>query len=178
MTKRVAVLAIFLGTVAIAVVYASAFLPGGTPRWAAPTLAGAIAVLMVALMILGAARGAGGVGRLAWAFAFTFAVIAGPFALALGLPPESAGDALWLGLPRRAAIVLYGVGLLPMLVLPIAYAVTFDERTLRPEDLERVRELGALARARDLSAIDATASRRTAIPSTGHAPTGPAPEGP
>lgn len=143
-------LALFLATVMIAVVYASAFLPDGSPRWAGAALAGAIAVLMVALMVLGAVRGDGGVGRLAWAFAFTFVVIAGAFWLALALPPEAADAALWLGLPRRAAIVLYGVGLLPIFVLPFAYAWTFDERTLRAEDLERVRELGAKARAEEM----------------------------
>ena len=140
-------LALFLATVVIAAVYASAFMPDGSPRWAAAALAGAIAVLMVALMILGAVRGDGGVGRLAWAFVFTFVVLVGAFWLALALPPEAAGAPLWLGLPRRAAIVLYGVGLLPIFVLPFAYALTFDDRTLREEDLERVRELGATMRA-------------------------------
>jgi hypothetical protein len=59
--------------------------------------------------------------------------------LALALPPETEGAALWLGLPRRAALVLYGIGLLPVAILPVAYARTFDSLTLRPEDLERIR---------------------------------------
>jgi hypothetical protein len=50
-----------------------------------------------------------------------------------------------LGLPRRAAIVLYGIGLLPLFVLPVAYALTFDEMTLSEEDLERVRRAAAAA---------------------------------
>ncbi|HEX9249550.1 MAG TPA: hypothetical protein VF856_08620, partial [Gemmatimonadaceae bacterium] len=48
---------------------------------------------------------------------------------------------LWLGLPARAAIVIYGVGLLPIVVLPIAYALTFESQTLSAEDVERVRLL-------------------------------------
>jgi hypothetical protein len=35
--------------------------------------------------------------------------------------------------------VLYGVGLLPVLVLPLAYAFTFREMTLDAADLERIR---------------------------------------
>ena len=36
--------------------------------------------------------------------------------------------------------MLLGIGLLPLLVLPIAYALTFDDMTLSEADLERVRE--------------------------------------
>jgi hypothetical protein len=42
--------------------------------------------------------------------------------------------------------VLYGIGLLPTLVLPVAYALTFADQTLRPEDLERVLETARAAR--------------------------------
>lgn len=138
-TKQLSVGALALSTAAIAVSYASAFLPGGAPAWAPWLLAGALATSVVAFMALGAARGDRGVGRLAPALALTFVLVAGAFALALALPAERAGDALWLGLPRRAAILLYGVGLLPLLVLPFAYAWTFESQTLSEADLERVR---------------------------------------
>jgi len=36
--------------------------------------------------------------------------------------------------------VLIGIGLLPLLVLPLAYALTFDEMTLSEADLARVRD--------------------------------------
>jgi hypothetical protein len=49
------------------------------------------------------------------------------------------GVSLWAGLPRRAALVLYGVGILPALFLPLAYALTFRERTLDAGDIERIR---------------------------------------
>jgi hypothetical protein len=65
------------------------------------------------------------------------------FGLALLLPADEApGAALWLGLPRRAALVLYGAGLLPALVLPLAYALTFDGSPFRPDAVERLRAAG------------------------------------
>jgi hypothetical protein len=65
------------------------------------------------------------------------------FGAALALPAtEGPLSQLWLGLPARAAIVIYGIGLLPIVVLPIAYAVTFKTQTLSAEDVEKVRALG------------------------------------
>ena len=64
------------------------------------------------------------------------------FGAALALPAtEGPLSTLWLGLPARAAIVIYGVGLLPIVVLPLAYALTFETQTLSAEDVERVRVL-------------------------------------
>jgi hypothetical protein len=75
-------------------------------------------------------------------------VLAVGFGAALLLPAsDGALSRLWLGLPARAAIVIYGVGLLPIIILPVAYAMTFEEMTLSAEDLERVR---AMARASEL----------------------------
>ena len=138
-TQRRSVGALALSTLCIAVSYAAAFLPGGTPSWAAWLLAFGIATCMVAFMALGASRRGRGVGRLGPVLAVVFVLIAGAFALALALPAERLGDALWGGLPRRAAILLYGIGLLPLFVLPVAYAATFEEQTLSEADLERVR---------------------------------------
>lgn len=92
-------------------------------------------------MALGAARGRAGIGKLKIPFAFVFIVLTAGFALALGLPEETADSTLWLGLPHRAAIVIYGIGLLPIVVLPVAYALTFDTQTLSQSDIDRVREL-------------------------------------
>jgi hypothetical protein len=44
-----------------------------------------------------------------------------------------------LGLPRRAAIVIYVIGLLPLFAMPFAYAATFDDATLSADDLARLR---------------------------------------
>jgi hypothetical protein len=142
MAKRLALPALLLATLAIALSYAAAFAPGGAPAWAPWPMALGIPLALVATMVLGAARH-GRVGRLAFPFGFSALVLAGGFAAALALPAnEGPGSALWLGLPLRAAVIIYGIGLLPIVVLPIAYALTFDTQTLNAGDLERVREAG------------------------------------
>lgn len=140
MTGRRALTGLAASTAAMGVAYGSAFLPGPPPDWAAWTAAVAIPAGLVSAMALGAG-GRGDLGRLRLPFAFVFVVLAGGFAVALALPPVAPDDpTLWLGLPPRAAVVLYGVGLLPLLVVPLSYALTFDEMTLSDEDWERVRD--------------------------------------
>lgn len=154
-TKRVARLAIILSTCAIAVGYASAFSRGGTPSWAPWLLAFGIPGALGGVMVLGAARERGGVGPLALPFAFVIITLTVGFCLALGLPAnEGPGSTLWLGLPLRAAVVVYGIGLMPVVVLPVAYALTFGTQTLSAEDVERVREMGKLRAAKEKTAVD------------------------
>lgn len=144
--KRAALLVHVLSAIAIAVAYASAFLPGGAPEWAAPLLAVGTGAIIVSAMAVGAARG-GRIGSLAWPFAAVFVLVSGGLLLLLALPPADPREPiLVLGLPLRAAVLLYGIGLLPAILVPLAYALTFDELTLSEEDLERVR--GAAARRR------------------------------
>lgn len=148
-TRRVALVALVIGLLAIAFGYGAAFLPGGTPSWAPWLLAVGIPVALGAIMILGAARGRLGIGPLKYPFAFVVLVLAIGFCAALALPAtESPLSKLWLGLPARAAIVIYGIGLLPIIVLPVAYALTFETQTLSAEDVERVRELARQNRSR------------------------------
>ncbi|MEP7382133.1 MAG: hypothetical protein ABI910_10630 [Gemmatimonadota bacterium] len=147
MTRRLTIGATIVATCCIALAYASAFVPGGA-RWGAWCMVVGLATMVVSLMTLGVVRRDRGVGRLAWPLAFTFVVIVAGFGAALVLPVEGPGARLLLGLPLRAAIVLYGVGLLPILVLPIAYAATFDSMTLSEDDLARVRALGVAHRER------------------------------
>jgi hypothetical protein len=156
MTKRIALAVLVLAALAIAAAYASAFLPGGAPAWAPWPMALGIPAALVSVMVLGAAGERGGIGRLVYPFAFSALVLAGGFAAALALPAgEAPGAALFLGLPLRAAVVIYGIGILPIVVLPIAYALTFFEQTLKPGDLERVRLAGqAFARERARRASD------------------------
>jgi hypothetical protein len=141
-TRRTALAALFIGIAAIAAGYAAAFTPGGTPVWAPWLLAIGIPVALGAIMILGAARGRRGIGPLKIPFAFVVVMLVIGFGAALALPAtEGPLSKLWLGLPARAAIVIYGVGLLPIVVLPIAYALTFETQTLSAEDVEKVRAL-------------------------------------
>jgi len=132
-----------VGTCAMALGYGAAFIPGGPPAWAAWLLALGIPASIGGVLVLGVARGSAGVGRLWIPIAFVVVTLAAGFALALALPAsESAGSTLWLGLPLRAAIVVYGIGVMPAIVLPIAYALTFEEQTLSEQDVARVVAMG------------------------------------
>jgi hypothetical protein len=158
MTKRLALGALIASTLLIAGAYGAAFLPGGAPAWAPWGLALGIPGALAGVMVLGAVRDGAGLGRLAWPFAFVVGALALGFALALALPAdESAGSTLYLGLPLRAAIILYGIGLMPIAVLPVAYALTFSTQTLTEEDVDRVRRAGQ-EWARRRAAIDVASS--------------------
>jgi len=142
MTRRISLVVLFISIIAIAIGYGAAFAKGGTPSWAPWFLALGIPVALGAIMVLGAVRGARGIGPLKFAFAFVVLILVVGFGAALALPAsESTLSRLWLGLPARAAIVIYGIGLLPIIVLPVAYAMTFEAMTLSAEDLERVRAM-------------------------------------
>ena len=122
--------------------YASALAPGGAPRWAAWLFAAGTVGAMTAITALGARRGAAGIGPLRWPLGITAALLLTGFGVALALPPVTATTPLVLGLPPAAAVMVYGVGLLPVLVLPIAYAWSFDTATLSADDLARLRGAG------------------------------------
>lgn len=137
--RSIALRAIVIGTVGIAIAYATAFGPpavAGAGPW---IMALSLPVTMVAMMTFGAVRAGRKVGALALPFTLVFLLVAGGFALALWLPPDTVDGIYWLGLPRRAAVIIYGVGLLPLFVLPFAYALTFEALTLDDADIERVR---------------------------------------
>ena len=140
MPKRPGVVLVMAGVLAVAAAYASAFASGGPPPWAPWAMVTGTALQCVGFMALGAARPGRGIGPLMFPLGFTFVVLVAGFGVALGLPGgEGAAEGLWAGLPVRAAVVLYGVGLLPVLVLPLAYALTFRELTLDAAALERIR---------------------------------------
>jgi hypothetical protein len=138
MTRRLALLVIFFSMLLIGAGYASAFLPGGAPRFMTYTFALATAAVMTAIIVLGAARKGTRLGGLAWVFGFTFVVLAVGFCAALGQTNVST-EKLYLGLPSGAAIIMFVVGLLPMAVLPIAYALTFERTTFDDTELEELR---------------------------------------
>jgi hypothetical protein len=147
MTVRLPLATLALSCAAIGGAYALAFLPGGPPSWAAWGVALGSAGALSSMMALGATRR----GRVrpvaAAACVLTFAVVAGAFAAALLLPPEPADAPLLLGLPLRASLVLYGVGVVPLLFLPLTYALSFDADTLDAGDLDAVRRSGEAGRA-------------------------------
>jgi len=158
-TRNAALIALCMAILAIGIGYAAAFSRGGTPGWAPWLLALGIPSALGAIMILGAARGESGIGPLKIPFLFVVAVLAIGFCAALAMPATEGPLArLWLGLPARAAVVIYGIGLLPIAVLPVAYALTFDTQTLSAEDVERVRAMGREHR-ESASLVDDAAGR-------------------
>ena len=147
--RRAAIAVLFVSVVAIAIGYMAALATNGASLWAPWIAAIAIPSSLTAIMILGAIRGDRGIGPLKMPFLFVALMLIAGFVAALALPAtENTASRLFLGLPLRAAIVIYGIGLLPIIVLPVAYALTFETQTLSAEDMERVRELGRANAAR------------------------------
>jgi hypothetical protein len=138
-TRTAARYTLVLAVLAIALGYASAFLPAAMARVGPWLLAVAVPAALFATMILGAVRPGRGLGWLAVPFLLVFLLVAGGFVVALSLPPDGAEAALVFGLPRRAAVILYGVGFLPLFMLPLVYAATFESLTLSEADIARVR---------------------------------------
>jgi hypothetical protein len=145
MMKTLALRGIVGSTILLTLGYGSAFLPGGVPAWGPWVFLVGMTGIMIATMALGATRD-GGIPGLGGLFVFLLVLLLGGFGAALVLPAtEGPGSTLWLGLPVRAALVLYGVGLLPVVLIPIFYARTFHALALRPGDVERVREAARAA---------------------------------
>jgi hypothetical protein len=145
--KRTLIRLLVASCLLVALSYAAVF--AGAPRgWAPWTLAIGANGVIVSLMAIGAVRRDTLPRSLVWTFAGLFLFCAGCFVTALALPAaEGANGPLLLGLPLRTAIVLYGIGVVPIFVLPLAYALTFESSTLNEGDLERVRAAYAVVRA-------------------------------
>jgi hypothetical protein len=102
--------------------------------------------MLVGTMALGAIRRSS-LGRLGFPLALVLGLLVGGFGAVLLLPASDPADpVLWLGLPPRVAIIIYGVGLVPLLLVPVAYAWTFHDLILGPDDVARVREEAIRAR--------------------------------
>jgi hypothetical protein len=130
--------------VALALAYGVALLPGATPGWSPYALAWGTGALLSGLLTLGAARREGLSPAIGLLFLGTGLWVAGGLTLLLALPGVDAPDApLVLGLPRRAAFLLLGIGVAPGLVVPVAYGLVFPRHTLSENDLEELRRVAA-----------------------------------
>lgn len=92
-------------------------------------------VLPLALMVLGAAR-RGRLGRLWIPLLATALVFAAGWWAILALPQGGPDVA---GLPLATALMIFVLIPFPLVVMGLAYALTFDRLGLTAEDLERVR---------------------------------------
>lgn len=137
--RDIAFRSLVLGVIGMAIAYASAFLPPAIAQVGPWLMAIMVPVTLFAIMILGAVRATRPLGRLVWPFLLVFLLVAGGFVLALLLPTETRDSGLVFGLPARAAVILLGVGVVPLFMLPVAYALTFDTHTLSEDDIARVR---------------------------------------
>lgn len=143
---RAALAGIVLGALFIAVAYASAWLPEGTPAWGVWCMILGSALVMSATMALGALRSGVRAGRAALLAGFLLVVILGGFGAPILLPVETAGSPMFLGLPLRVAIEVFGVGLLPVVVLPVLFAVEFRAGGLDDVALAELRNRAAAVR--------------------------------
>lgn len=117
-----------LGALTVLGAYALSFgSPSPLPPW---LLAAGATLVLTGLGLLGAGERA---PRLAAAIVvacvFTFAGLAA----ALLMPAHVEGGALLFGLPRATTVMLLCTGLVPLVMLPIAYAMLFKREVLRDE---------------------------------------------
>jgi len=123
------------GLLAVALAYVVTLL--GVADAAAPVALalGTVAVL-AGLGLLGATRRGRPTPILLGAIGGTAASVLAGFLLPLVMPPPPADAPLLFGLPRPTALLVGLVFLVPLVVLPVAYALAFPREVWRPEDAD------------------------------------------
>lgn len=119
MTRTGAMALVGAGSVLIALAYALAFTPLRSTMAPVAMLAG-LTLACTGAMAIGAPRSPVALGGII----ATMLLLAVPVALALTVGAVSETTPLLLGLPRPTALVLYGVGVVPLVILPLVYAWT------------------------------------------------------
>ena len=136
--RRAALALLLISALMMLVAFAAAFAAGlgsgvvadpvtrSTPRWASALMAAATGLCLAAFMGVALGERVRDV-RIAAVLAFVGLGVGGALMALLWVPPVTGpDDALWGGLPLGAALVVYGIGLLPMLIVPVVYAWTFE----------------------------------------------------
>ena len=123
------------GLLAVALAYVVTLV--GVAAAAAPVALalGTVAVL-TGLGLLGAAHHGRRTPILLWAIGGTAASVLAGFLLPLVLPSPAADAPLLFGLPRPTALLVGLVFVVPLVVLPIAYALAFPHEVWHPEDAD------------------------------------------
>lgn len=121
---RAGVACLLGGTLAIAAAYVATIAAGAAPSWAPAALALGATTMSVAMFVLGAATRGVFTRGIALLLAALAAVMIGAFGAGLVMTPGPDAEPLLLGIPRRLAMVFYGVGFLPLFVLPLVFART------------------------------------------------------
>lgn len=124
----------------LAVVLAYSFVLLGVAAATAPWwLASGTTAVLAGIAILGAARRGRPTSLLSAAIALSFVSVLVGLLVPLALPAPDAATPLLLGLPRPTAILLLLVGLVPLVLLPLAYAAAFEREVLSEADLAALR---------------------------------------
>jgi len=124
--------------VASPLVLVSFFIDGALSDLLFTTLAMAFPV---ALIVVGVSL-RGGIGKLAAALVGLFLILECSAAAMLLLRGRVL-DGPWVGgLPMAAAIQIYGLFLGPLLLVAVAYALSFDRSGIREEDLQKLELAG------------------------------------
>lgn len=130
--SRLGLVALIVGIVAVALAYASAFAPAPWDQRGVLLMAFAQPLVLVGVTAMATGAGLARDWRWQWTLVLTWLVGAVGLVGALLMPTEVVGEVLWLGLPRRFALLFGLVGVVPMVVLPLMYAITFEP----PQDPE------------------------------------------
>lgn len=133
MSRAFGITGVAAGSVCLALAYGLAFTRLGVTAGPWLMVAG-LAALSAGIIVLGAMREVKN-RRVLWlTLAGVVVQLVVGFGFALAYPErDPQAPQLLLGLPVRTAVVLYGVGVLPLLVLPLVYALTFETQVTPPE---------------------------------------------
>ncbi len=140
MTRRGALSTLVVGIVCIALAYATAWWAAGTPTWGVWLMIAGTALLMSGMLGLSAQRSGVPTRRATVVALLLFLLLLLGFGVPMVLAPETSDGPLLLGLPLRAAIEIYGVGLLPALALPLVFAFEFRDQGLDQASLDQLGE--------------------------------------
>jgi len=140
MYKKLSIIILFISSFVIAFALLTRFIESYLPENFTPIVhwivAYAMSFMIVGFMILGSAKN-GKVGSLKLPFLFILFILLIGFSAMFLLPVGENIIYLW-GFPLPTAVMIYFVWLLPLFVIPVAYALTFDNLTLTDSDLKRI----------------------------------------
>ena len=143
-SKDLGIRGLVLGALLVLLAYGSAWF--GAPTWGVWCMIVGSALCMASATAMGAANSHVRPARVAMAAGFLFVVIAAGFGVPLLLAPDAVDAPLVLGLPLRVAIEFYGIGLLPVFMMPVLFAIEFKSDGLDEAALAELRDRCAAAR--------------------------------
>lgn len=136
--RRAGITLLLVGLLAVGAAYAFVllgFAAAAAPWW----LASGTTAVLAGVAVLGAARRARTTPVLTATVVASFASVLAGLLVPLALAAPDATGPLLLGLPRPTAILLLLVGLVPLVLMPLAYAFAFEREVLSDHDVRALR---------------------------------------